>query len=54
MTYYIQLYTFDEDTGIELSFTDFEQMQDFIQAFFVGVGEHKEYSLSISMVQDDE
>ena len=54
MTYYIQLYTFDEDTGIELSFTDFEQMHDFIQAFFVGVGEHKEYSLSISMVQDDE
>ena len=54
MTYYISHYIFDESTGLDLSFTDFEQMQDYIEAFFNGSGSHREYSLSISMVQDDE
>lgn len=53
MTYYISIYNFDEDTGIELSFDSYYRMQAYIEAFFDGVGEHKEYSLSISMVEDE-
>lgn len=52
--YYISHYIADDATGIELCFTDFDEMQDYIAAFFDGTGEHKEYSLSISMVEDDE
>ena len=51
--YFIQHYIHDDATGIELCFTDFDELQDYIQSFFDGVGEHKEYSLNISMVEDE-
>ena len=54
MTYHVSHYFADMDCDINLSFKDFDDLTQYIELFFIGVGEHKEYSLSISMVQDDE
>lgn len=54
MTYHVSHYCTDEDMGVNLSFKDFDDLTQYIEFFFIGVGERREYSLSISMVQDDE
>jgi hypothetical protein len=54
MTYYVSHYCTDEDMGVNLSFKDFDDLTQYIEFFFIGCGQHSEYSLSISMVQDDE
>ena len=53
MTYHVSHYFADMDCDINLSFKDFDNLSTYIEFFFIGVGERREYSLSISMVEDE-